>query len=137
MGEHDMTDAWDGANRRQFPRIVYPCLVKVTCDGEPRETFLTHTENISVGGISVIVKKEIRVFSTIEVEIDLIEDPEHIVATGRVVWSVRRKAIESVKPMFYDIGIQFDDIKDKDKTRLGVAISKFIEKGYKILKPVY
>ena len=129
---------WDGSNRRQFPRIVYPCLVKVICEGKPaKDIFLTHTENISAGGICVIVKKEIKMFSPIEVEIDLIEDSEHILAFGRVVWAVRRKATETVKPMLYDIGIQFDTMKERDKVRLGAAINKLVEKGYKVLKPVY
>ena len=128
---------WDGSNRRQFPRIAYPCLVKIMNAGKSTDIFLTHTENIGVGGLCVIVKHEIKMFSPVTIEIDLVEDPEHITASGSVVWTVRRKAGVTVKPMFYDIGIKFDAIKDKDKARLGAAINKFIEKGYKVLKPVY
>lgn len=129
--------AWSGDNRRQFPRIAYPCLVRVMYKGHAPDILLAHTENISAGGMCVIVRKEVEMFAPTEVEIDLVEDPEHIFASGHVVWTVRRKATETVKPMFYDIGIQFDAMKDKDKARLQAAIDTFVKKGYKVLKPVH
>ena len=130
--------SWDGLNRRQFPRILYPCLVKIiAAHGTQSEAFLTHTENIGVGGICVIVKKEIPLFHPVHVEVDLLEDTEHLLSAGRVVWVVRRKGIETHKPYFYDIGIEFDGLPAKDKARLENAISNFIQKGYKVLKTVY
>jgi c-di-GMP-binding flagellar brake protein YcgR len=129
--------SWNGMNRRQFPRIAYPCLVKVMAQGEEQSAYLTHTENIGVGGICIIVKNQLPMFSAVEVEIDLLEDIEHVLSRGRVVWAVRRKALESIKPMFYDVGIEFDNLSPKDKKRLEDAIEKFIKKGYKVLKPVY
>lgn len=128
---------WDGSNRRRFPRILYPCLVKISSPEQPPSVSLTHTENIGPGGICVILKKEIKMFTPVEIELDLIEEARNFTAKGRVVWLVRRKAIESVKPMFYDIGIEFQDLSPQDKQKLEVAVNKFIQKGYKILKPVY
>ena len=130
--------SWDGFNRRRFPRILYPCLVKLgTADGAQQEAFLTHTENIGVGGICVIVKKEIALFCPVQVEVDLLEETDHLFARGRVAWVVRRKAMEEVKPLFYDIGIEFEELSAKDKARMEATIAQFIQKGYKILKPVY
>ena len=129
---------WDGSNRRQFPRIMYPCLVKLTAgDGAQHDAFLTHTENIGVGGISVIVKKEIPLSASVQVEVDLLDNIEHLSAKGRVIWVVRRRSGETVKPLFYDVGIEFEGLSDKDKIRLDTTIVRFIQKGYKILKPVY
>ena len=48
---------WDGLDRRKFPRISYPCLVVVRKDEDDKEVFLTHTENLGVGGVCVILKK--------------------------------------------------------------------------------
>ncbi|MBI4309107.1 MAG: PilZ domain-containing protein [Candidatus Omnitrophica bacterium] len=124
-------------NRRKFPRLVYPCLVKVSSKDQTPDVFLTHTENIGVGGICVIVKKEIKLFSSVDIEIDLIDEVDHIVASGRVIWMVKRKAIEPFKPSFYDTGIEFENLNDKHKPKLDAAINKFIRKGYKVLKPVY
>ena len=129
--------AWDGLNRRKFPRIVYPCLVKVKSQEKENAAFLTHTENISSGGICVIIRQEIKLFTHVEVEIDLLDETEHVFSEGRVVWMVRRKESEKHKPLFYDIGIEFENLKEKEKARLEVSISQCIQKGIKILKPVY
>ena len=130
--------SWDGFNRRRFPRLLYPCLVKLTAaDGAQQDAFLTHTENIGVGGICIIVKKEIPLLTPVQVEVDLLEETDHLFAKGRVAWVVHRKALEAVKPLFYDIGIGFEGLAAKDKARLGATVTQFIRKGYKILKPVY
>ena len=128
---------WNGQNRRKFPRILYPCLVRISSTDDSSAICLTHTENIGPGGICVILKKEIKMFTPVEIELDLIEDARNFNAKGRVVWSVRRKAAEEVKPMFYDIGIEFHGLSPKDKQKLEEAVDRFIQKGYKILKPVY
>ena len=129
---------WDGNNRRQFPRILYPCLVKLTAgDGAQHDAFLTHTENIGVGGICIIVKKELPLSTPVQVEVDLLEDTDHLIAQGKVAWMARRKSGETVKPLFYDVGIEFEGLSGKDKARLDATIARFIQKGYKILKPVY
>ena len=128
---------WDGLNRRQFPRIVYPCMVKVISQGHVVEAILTHTENIGVGGVGVIIKKELKLFEVVGLEIDLIDEEDHIVTSGKVVWVVKRKAEEAFKPMFYDVGIEFQGLSSKNKSRLEAATDKFIKKGFKVLKPVY
>ncbi len=128
---------WEGSNRRRFPRIIYPCLIKVAYKDGVEDNVLTHTENIGVGGVCIIVKREVKLFTELTLEIDLLDIDEHVYAQGKVVWSVRRKAIEDVKPSFYDIGVEFLEIKDKDRNRLDAAIDQMIKKGAKILKPVY
>ncbi len=130
--------SWDGFNRRRFPRLLYPCLVKlITSHGAEQDAFLTHTENIGVGGICIIAKREIPLLTPVQVEVDLLEETNHLFARGRVAWVVRRRSMEEVKPLFYDIGIGFEGLAAKDKARLGATITQFIQKGYKILKPVY
>ncbi|MDO8675956.1 MAG: PilZ domain-containing protein [Candidatus Omnitrophota bacterium] len=130
--------SWDGFNRRRFPRLLYPCLVKVTTShGAEQNAFLTHTENIGVGGICIIAKREIPLLAPVQIEVDLLEEADHLFARGRVAWIVQRKALESVKPLFYDIGIGFEGLAAKDKARLEATVARFIKKGYKILKPVY
>ncbi len=127
---------WDGANRRKFVRIAYPCLVKISAKGSAQEMFLTHTENLSAGGICIIVKKEMKLFTPIDIEIDLIDDMEHVTVHGHVAWVVKRKDTETHKPMFYDIGVEFENLSGKNKSKLEAAVNQLIDKGYKILKPV-
>ena len=98
---------WDGLNRRKFPRVNYPCLIIIRHSHSAPEVILTHTENIGTGGICVIVKKNFQLFSTVELEIDLMDTGNHIKCQGKVVWSIRRKMTEKSKPLFYDLGIEF------------------------------
>jgi Tfp pilus assembly protein PilZ len=125
---------WDGLNRRRFPRVIYPCLIKISSGDQSLENILTHTENVGIGGVCIIVKKEIKLFTDVEVEIDLLDTGDHIVSKGKVVWAVRRKSIEEFKPMFYDLGVEFVDLSGKNKEHLKVTIERIIKNGATILK---
>ena len=116
---------WEGSNRRKFPRANYPCLVEI-CDreGEVQDTILTHTENIGVGGICVILKKSLKLFTPVEVELDLLDLGNHIKCKGKVVWNVKRKTTENKKPLFYDIGIEFEKLDDAENKRVQQIIDK-------------
>lgn len=129
---------WDGLNRRKFPRVVYPCLIKLTAkEGGEVENLLTHTENIGTGGVCIITKSQLKLFTDVEVEIDLLDTDDHIKAIGKVVWVVRRKAIEDVKPMFYDIGVEFFEMPTKHKEHLRETLDRIIKNGATVLKERY
>ena len=128
---------WDGLNRRRFPRVLYPCLIKLDCEDKDAQTILTHTENIGIGGVSVTVKKEIKLFTDVELEIDLLDTNDHIKTLGKVVWAVRRKAIETVKPLFYDLGVEFVNLPTKQKEHLRNTLDRVIKNGATVLKMTY
>ncbi|MBF0570211.1 MAG: PilZ domain-containing protein [Candidatus Omnitrophica bacterium] len=110
---------WEGLNRRKFPRAMFPCPVKLVAAGAAADNvFLTHTENISTGGICIILRKAMEKFTLLDVEIDLMDGQDHIICRGKVVWVVRRKATDPVKPSFYDMGIEYVDIKDEGRKRI-------------------
>ena len=121
--------AWEGLNRRQFPRVNFPCLIKIIRDGAPEEVTLTHTENISVGGACVILRKATELFLPVQVEIDLMDGGDLIACRAKVVWSVRRKAIEALKPSCYDLGIEFVDIKEEERARIGKTVEHLVRSG--------
>lgn len=114
---------WQGLNRRNFPRANFPCLVKIILNGAVVDTFLTHTENISTGGICVILKKGLERLAPVDIEIDLMDGEEVISCRGKVVWIVRRKATDPVKPSFYDTGIEYADIAREPKQRIDRMVS--------------
>ena len=122
--------AWEGLNRRKFPRANVPCLVKILHPGEADEAILTHTENVSLGGICVIIKRSCDLFTQVTVEIDLMDAGEPILSRAKVVWSVRRKAIEENKPSFYDLGLEFLDIRPQDSARLEKVIEHLVRSGH-------
>lgn len=119
--------AWEGLNRRQFPRIDYPCLVVVRhSSGEENknDTILTHTNNVGIGGVCVALKQDVPKFSEVNIELDLLDLDEHIYCAGKVVWNVERKNGDKTKQPYFDVGIEFVDIKAKDLSRLKKVISR-------------
>lgn len=118
-------------NRRSSPRIVYPCLVKFFSEAEGQEVYLTHTENLSSGGCYLIVPKLTSKGSQLSLEIDLVDDGEHIKVNGKVAWVEKRSLLKSRKTFYYDVGVIFDHLTQKDKQRLENALAHLIKKGYR------
>jgi Tfp pilus assembly protein PilZ len=118
--------SWDGMNRRKFPRVFFPCLIKVR---DPKDLLLTHTENISVGGVRLILKKQLAMGTSINIEIDLMDTGEHLKCQGKVVWSEQRRKNELIKPLFYDIGIEFVNVSLLDHKRLIAIVGHHVKQG--------
>lgn len=117
---------WDGINRRNFPRANYPCLVIIRRDHLRQEAILTHTENLGLGGICVILKKDLDLFSPVSLEIDLMDMQTHIKCEGKVAWVVKRSPEEDKKPSFFDTGVEFVNIKEKDKDRVYSIVNRLL-----------
>ncbi len=127
---------WDGLNRRKFPRVIYPCLVVIQ-NGEvhTRDVILTHTENIGIGGVCVILKTDLKMFSHVDLELDLLDLENHIRCQGKVVWNVQRKDNAKDKPLFYDIGIEFEDLDVKEQERLDRIVKRLVKNAKELLSP--
>ena len=117
-------NAWVGKNRRRFPRLQYPCLVTIRYGLGTKHVMLSHTENLGVGGICVTLKESIKLFTPVDLELDLLDMEDHIKCTGKVVWSIRRGSAAKEKPFFYDVGIEFIKIADKDHPRIEKVINR-------------
>ena len=120
---------WDGMNRRKFPRVYYPCLIILRYAQGEQESILTHTENIGIGGISAIIKKNLKIFSPVDLELDVLDLGGHIKCQGRVVWSIRRKEDDTKKPMFYDVGVEFVNLSDADRIRIEEIVKRIAKQG--------
>ncbi|MDZ4241443.1 MAG: PilZ domain-containing protein, partial [Candidatus Omnitrophota bacterium] len=99
-------------------------LIVLRYDEGKKESLLTHTDNVGVGGISAVIKKNLKVFSLVDVELDLMDLGAHIKCQGKVVWSIRRKNEDPAKPMFYDVGIEFVDVSAEDRARVERVVVK-------------
>ncbi len=121
---------WEGLNRRRFPRVNYPCLVILRQLNNPElsDVILTHTENIGMGGVCVIIKKDLKIFTSVELELDLLDLGNHITCKGRVVWNIQRKDEDSKKPFFFDIGIEFLNMTDEQRSQLQDIIERLLKK---------
>jgi hypothetical protein len=145
---------WDGIERRKFPRVEYPCLITVRSVTAPPQAILTHTENISVGGVRVIIAKKIEPMTEVDLEIDLMDTLPNIFARGTISWVKKflpvhqgrpqgpGRNVEAVKgavtwvkeipstqkgaPMRYDTGIQFLGLKNKDRGRVENIVNRLL-----------
>ena len=118
---------WGGQNRRRFPRAKYPCLVTIKNTTSEGDALLTHTENLGIGGLCVTLKQSVKMFSPVEIELDLLDLGNHIKCKGKVVWSLRRTASDPKKPLFYDIGIEFQNIKEEEVKRLDKVVKRLVK----------
>ena len=117
---------WGGLDRRKFPRVNYPCLVVIRHNEAEKDVILTHTENVGIGGVCVILKKNVKMFAAVELELDLLDLGNHIKCKGKVVWNVQRTGDEVTKPSFYDIGIEFVDIGQYEQNRLDEIVNRLM-----------
>ena len=118
---------WDGLNRRKFPRANYPCLIILRHNHAGPEAMLTHTENVGIGGVCIILKRSIKLFTPVELEIDLLDTSSHIRCEGKVVWSVQRRNSDDKKPSFYDTGVEFMNIGMKDQQRINEVVNRLMK----------
>ena len=68
----------------------------------------------------------------IDVEIDLMDTGEHLRCKGTVVWSEQRRSTETVKPYFFDIGVEFLGVSQSDQKRLDLIINHHVKQGNQI-----
>ena len=127
---------WDGLNRRKFPRVIYPCLVVIQNGAQgDKDIILTHTENIGIGGVCIVLKQDLKMFTVVELELDLLDLGNHIKCQGKVVWNVQRRDDAKNKPMFYDIGIEFMELSQEERDRLERIIKRLVKNAQEAIPP--
>ncbi|MEW6008316.1 MAG: PilZ domain-containing protein [Candidatus Omnitrophota bacterium] len=117
---------WDGINRRRFPRADYPCLIKIR-KKKGKETLAAKTENLGCGGICAILEKDLGLFSSVDIELDLQDGAAPIKAEGTVVWVVRRHEIKKDRAGYFDTGIEFKDLDSKNIERIEKIVDKCLQ----------
>jgi len=121
--------------RRKFPRVTVKYQINVKCSGEVIKgdpqfyIFHTYTENISEGGMKIILEKEIKVGSLVELQLFVTEKESlPIQCNGVVVWNKKANP-EGTKPDLFHMGIQFTDlINPVYRKLLGEVISCYLDK---------
>ena len=104
---------WEGIEKRRFVRANYPCIIVVFTPQE--HSISTHTENIGAGGVRVIIEEKLEVNAMVGLEIFLYKEIQPIACKGKIVWVVEKESLYRKNLIFFDIGIEFHDIKDEDK----------------------
>jgi len=115
---------WGGIDRRKFPRANYPCILTVKRKDQ-QDMLSTQTENIGIGGICVILPKDLGIFAPVEIRLDLLDGQAAVDCDGTVAWVIASK--EDKKAESFDTGLEFTNLKRKDALRITDIIDKIIE----------
>jgi hypothetical protein len=122
-------NSWGGHNRRKFPRVDYPCQVVIRSADAAAVSIMTHTQNVGIGGISVILKQPVSVQTPVELDLDLMDLGEHLRCKGKVVWVIQRKESDETKPLFYDTGIEFVSPDPQVALRIQEIVNRLAEQN--------
>ena len=98
--------------RREYSRakvasfVIIRCELRYTISSKQPHEFHTHTENISEGGINVILEEELRCPDIVEIKLFLTGKLAPLECNGQVVWS-KLSSPASVAPPLYTTAIKF------------------------------
>lgn len=115
---------WQGVDRRRFPRANYPCKIVVV---KKNKRFSTQTENIGLGGVCVILNEELDRFSEVELILFLKDKQPPIQCNARIVWTIKKSAATPRDKTEIDTGIEFVNLKEKDKLRIEKVIQECLQ----------
>ncbi|MBL7085301.1 MAG: PilZ domain-containing protein [Candidatus Omnitrophica bacterium] len=119
---------WDGVDRRRSLRAEYPCLITLRKTTVPMQAILTHTEDISLVGVRVIIGKKIEPLSEVDLEIDLMDTLPTIISKGQIRWVKEIPSRRKGKASHYDTGIQFIALKPTYRKRIERIVEHFSNK---------
>jgi len=112
--------------KRKFPRVVFPC--KIILD-RPFKMLSTYTENMSAGGVRVVLDRKLKQDSIISMDI-FIKKNNPIKCEGCVVWVLKKE--NRLNKNTYDTGVEFTDIEEYDRNCIEEMVDEIIRnKGNK------
>ncbi len=110
----------DELNKRRFIRVNFPFTIHINpSDGVPISTY---TEDISEGGVKVFIAEKLKTSSIVILAIYLGSEP--VACKGKVVWARRRTSEFIDGETFFDTGIEFQEIKEKDRLLLKEKVAE-------------
>ena len=114
-----------GQERRGSKRVIFPCKIMIS---SPVRMLVSHTENISDGGIRVIIEEKLPIFTMVGIEL-FIDKNKPIKCKGKVAWV--KEVVNPIErsAMMFDIGIKFIDINDFDRNYIKKLVVSCCEQG--------
>ncbi|MBI4436910.1 MAG: PilZ domain-containing protein [Candidatus Omnitrophica bacterium] len=115
--------------KRKYVRLDTRLKITYTILKDRKNSSLsTETKDISGGGIRLFLAEPVPVQSLLKLTIHLPEDPQPIVAIGRVVWTEEFSILHSqqTEGKVLEAGIEFVEIEPKERDR----IIKYVILGY-------
>jgi c-di-GMP-binding flagellar brake protein YcgR len=114
--------------KRKYTRVDLAALVVIKCHiwvkigKNMKLEFRTHTQDMSEGGINVILEEDLHRKDAVELKLYLTGRLTPVECKGQVVWS---KAIspKPVDPHIFSIGIKFIDLNEDDRETIRKLVS--------------
>ena len=111
--------SWAGLHQRVFPRFSARCDITISSRSG---TIKAKTQNIGVGGVCVILERELEKLSEARLHL-VLNESSPIECKARVVWMIRSKQPSTGKTS-YDTGFEFIELDPKDKDRIQFFIDQ-------------
>jgi len=119
---------WDGFDQRKFPRLNLHCEIQIQ-SADAGVSLASKTENVGVGGVSVLLDKSLERFSRCQIRLDFENGgKETLECGGKVVWIVPVGDARSKKKR-YDVGIEFEELSAENQALLRKHIELAVQKG--------
>ncbi|MDD4955024.1 MAG: PilZ domain-containing protein [Candidatus Omnitrophica bacterium] len=114
---------YQGIEKRRFIRAKFPCVILIHTLHE--HVITTYTENISAGGVRVVIEEKLETSSTVGLEIQIKSNT--IACKGRIVWVVDKESPYKKGVFYYDTGIEFYEIKEEGRHIISDAIEEILK----------
>ncbi len=88
---------------------------------------MANTANISIGGLCVYLNQVIALGKRLEIRIDNFFEGSPLTCVGQVVRCKEDPAQTSPRQKFYEVGVEFKDIPDNQKSYLVGFVQRLLE----------
>jgi len=116
---------WDGFDKRKFPRINLRCEIEIRSD-EQKKPVKAVTENVGIGGVCVILGKQLERFSRCKVRLEFDKGTPSINCDGKIVWTIPTRGVKERK-FYYDTGVEFLELDDDARDKVRSYIESHVE----------
>lgn len=122
-----------GEEKRLYPRLnlvalaIIKCDILVNVDNGKELEFHTHTENLSEGGVNVIIEAQLPVLTAVTLKLYLTGKRHPVECRGHVAWS-KLLSPPGVNPSIFSTGIKFTEYKSDAREALVNVISCFSDR---------
>lgn len=117
----------DNHEKRRFIRQKFPYTIFISLPD--KKEISTYTEDISEGGVKVIIKDKLNISSAVGLKIYIEKDP--LICQGKIRWSMKKinEIIDDKATIFYDTGIEFGEMQKKDRIILKQCVEELKTHG--------
>ncbi|MEI8349471.1 MAG: PilZ domain-containing protein [Candidatus Omnitrophota bacterium] len=114
---------YSGIEKRRFIRARFPC--KIFIHPPHQHIISTYTENISAGGVRVIIEEHLDISTPVGLEVHMKDGVVH--CKGRIVWVVGKESPYRKGVTYSDTGIEFYEISESDRVLIKEFIDSIVE----------